>query len=235
MKYFILLSLVIFSSRSSVGQNMVVYNSDTINRIDSAGKRQGYWILTGNMQKNNFYAYDSIVSKGHYLNSMKIGLWTEFYPNGNKKSELFYDSLGRYEGTQYHYYPNGKLQIASGMKNGLNHGCKREYDLAERLIKETYYENDLVTNSRILIDTTTKGNTPEERIAIKNALYSPNCKWECESVTLFKEGKIAMQGIFQQKKLTCGIQCIYDKQGKLIKIKKYEDGKYIGDAALPPE
>jgi antitoxin component YwqK of YwqJK toxin-antitoxin module len=76
------------------------------NVVDAAGKRQGYWEITGSMKKDSRYAPNAIVEKGQYKDSQKIGIWTEFYPNGNKKSDLTYVN-NRPNGPAVMYNENG--------------------------------------------------------------------------------------------------------------------------------
>ena len=52
---------------------------------------------------------------------------------------------------------------------------------------------------------------------------------------LYSNGQITMKGSFHLKKLVNGEQRIYDKNGILIQIKLYKEGKYVGDAPLPTD
>lgn len=76
------------------------------NYTDPAGKRQGYWEITGSMKKDARYGAEAIVEKGTYKDSQKTGVWTEFYPNGNKKSELTFVN-NRPNGHAIMYNENG--------------------------------------------------------------------------------------------------------------------------------
>ncbi|MBI3509400.1 MAG: hypothetical protein HY064_01970 [Bacteroidetes bacterium] len=64
--------------------------NDTLNRIDSAGKKQGYFIITGKMKNDKSFADSAIVEEGNYVNSSRTGVWTSYYPSGGKKSEMTY-------------------------------------------------------------------------------------------------------------------------------------------------
>lgn len=93
-------------------------------------------------------------------------------------------------------------------------------------------------------DTIRHSYTQAETDAMKSAMDSLDCQCtakptservftECGENVLFKKGKIIMKGHFRNYKLVCGIECIYDEEGNLVRIKKYKDGKYIGDAPCP--
>lgn len=96
------------------------------------------------------------------------------------------------------------------------------------------------------VDTTVKENTAEEKAAIKTAYDALDCNCsgtQSEAklihgdgvLILFKQGKIIKKGCFSQKKLICGIECMYDSDGKLIRLKKIENGKVTGEIPFPAE
>lgn len=60
------------------------------NEIDASGKRQGYWIITGIMQKDRSYANEAKVEEGNYKDSQKTGAWKAYYPTGKNKNEFTY-------------------------------------------------------------------------------------------------------------------------------------------------
>ena len=64
--------------------------SPGINTIDADGKRQGYWVIFGRMQKDIRYAPDSKVEEGSYKDNLKTGSWTEYTPNGKVKNHAYY-------------------------------------------------------------------------------------------------------------------------------------------------
>jgi antitoxin component YwqK of YwqJK toxin-antitoxin module len=79
------------------------------NVVDAAGKRQGYWKITAGFKKLGApWTPDQIVEEGNYTNSMKTGVWIEYYQNGKKKSELTYVN-NRPNGPAKMYHENGNL------------------------------------------------------------------------------------------------------------------------------
>lgn len=79
------------------------------NVVDDAGKRQGPWKITAGQKKlGSPWTADQIVEEGSYTNSMKTGIWIEYYQNGNKKSELTYVN-NRPNGPAKMYFENGNL------------------------------------------------------------------------------------------------------------------------------
>lgn len=79
------------------------------NVTDAAGKRQGKWKITAQMKKlGPPWTPSQLVEEGNYTNSMKTGIWIEYYQNGNKKSELTYVN-NRPNGPAKMYHENGNL------------------------------------------------------------------------------------------------------------------------------
>lgn len=83
-----------------VGQNYKVYEGDTINVLVNNVK-QGLWIKFDSSSK-------AIIEKGHYVNNKKSGVWSSYYPSGQKKNEITY-TKGNAIGPASFYYPDGKL------------------------------------------------------------------------------------------------------------------------------
>lgn len=105
MKKSILSLLVLIASAA----NLLAQSTDFPNVTDEAGKRQGKWRITAAMKKyTSPWTPEQPVEEGSYTNSMKTGIWIEYYQNGNKKSELTYVN-NRPNGAAKMYYENGKL------------------------------------------------------------------------------------------------------------------------------
>src|SRR3954470_8655754 len=86
--------------------NFTVRGNDTINKTDSAGSKQGYWIIRNDVRKLQNYSADAVVDEGCYVNSKKEGLWKTHFPNGTLKSEVAYKN-GRPRGEAIMYNETG--------------------------------------------------------------------------------------------------------------------------------
>jgi len=84
-------------------------HKDTINKIDSEGKKQGKWIVTGKSRPGSCYNIKSKVEEGIYHENKKIGIWKEYYCNGNTKCKTSFVN-GRPDGPASKYFENGKLK-----------------------------------------------------------------------------------------------------------------------------
>ncbi len=89
---------------------MVAAQSDTLNRVDSLGKRYGYWKVTAAMKKlGPPWKYDDILEEGNYVDSKKTGVWIEYWPTGKVKSSMVFAN-NRPNGTATLYFENGNVR-----------------------------------------------------------------------------------------------------------------------------
>lgn len=83
-------------------------SKDTINIIDVKGMKQGRWIVFGKSKPNTCYAPTAKVEEGKYQDNRKLGIWKEYFCNGNMKSKITYTN-GRPDGYAIMYHENGKI------------------------------------------------------------------------------------------------------------------------------
>lgn len=108
-----------------------VYVRDSINRVDSNGKRQGYWVITASTMKLGApWLPNQKIEEGTYQDSKKNGIWIAYWQNGNKKSEMYFVN-NRPNGRATLYFENGHVTETGTWKGTRWIG---EYKL--------YYEND---------------------------------------------------------------------------------------------
>lgn len=121
MRFIVLLIIIHLSSFSSYGQH-----SDTINKIDSSGSKQGYWIIYGYLKPGLNFDRDAIVEEGRFLNNRKQGVWLKYYPNDTLKSKLSFVN-GRPNGPYTLYYDNGSVQEQGNWMRNRNIGIYKCY------------------------------------------------------------------------------------------------------------
>ncbi len=284
MKHFTLLLLfVLFGSPAFAG--------DTLNYVDATtGKREGYWVIKGHMQKDKSFAADAKVEEGRYKNGLKIGKWIFYFPSGKKKQEftyvnnrpnghaifyneqgikteegtwvgtrwvgdyqLFYEdgtprqkfnynTVGQRDGKQVMYHSNGKPMYELNLKAGKEEGWQREYDENGNLVKETFFNNGVIDNTK----TKTYATAPKADVAKEDQVKAeppppapplpPGTKWDGNGpYTLMKGGQVSQKGTFRNFKLIDGEARFYDNNGFLVQIKQYRAGKYVGDAPIPAD
>jgi len=102
--------------------------TDSINRTDSDGKRQGKWIVTNQVAKpsQNGYADKQAIEQGVYLDGRKTGVWKGWYPNGNLKFEITFEN-GKQSGKASLYYESGKVSEEGIWENSRWVGAYKMY------------------------------------------------------------------------------------------------------------
>jgi len=96
------------ASALAQAQSFEVIGSDTINKIDVDGRKQGKWILFGRHKPGTCYKPEQEVEKGIYQDNRKTGVWIEFYCNGNMKNKITFAN-GRPDGYAIMYNESGKI------------------------------------------------------------------------------------------------------------------------------
>src|SRR4051812_1913477 len=77
--YIILLSLAVSAQKKPP---FIVFKSDTINRTDAKGLKQGVW--------KKYYPNDSLFSIGQFKNGKPYGVFKTFYKTGEQQATLTY-------------------------------------------------------------------------------------------------------------------------------------------------
>lgn len=105
LTHLFLLTTFLVTSAQSSGFN----TSDSLNVKDASNQKQGWWKIYNTDGKYKGYDIGQLVEEGEYLNNRKTGVWTKYYPNGNKKHELtFANNIAN--GYAKIYYRSGQLQ-----------------------------------------------------------------------------------------------------------------------------
>ena len=106
MRITLILLLLIVSGSQTFSQTV---DKSKINQKDANELKFGWWKIHNTEGKFVGYSEGQLVEEGEYVNNKKSGVWTKYYPNGNKKHELtFTNNVAN--GYARIYYRDGKLQ-----------------------------------------------------------------------------------------------------------------------------
>ena len=97
-------------------QGFELLGRDTVNKIDIDGKKQGKWVLFGRHKAGGCYKPDQKAEEGLYKDNRKVGVWVEYYCNGNMKNKLTFTN-GRPDGYAQMFHENGKISEEGMWKN----------------------------------------------------------------------------------------------------------------------
>lgn len=75
--------------------------ADTINRVDAASLKQGYWVTNDKFTKRT-------LEEGRYIDNKKTGIWNIYFPTGKLQCSINY-ILGKPNGAAKLYHENGNL------------------------------------------------------------------------------------------------------------------------------
>lgn len=102
-----------------------------VNMVDSAGMKQGYWIITKDGRT---------VEEGAFLNNLKEGVWKAYHQNDSIKSEITF-AAGKAKGDAKFYYEDGTLRECGNWQ--VNHwvGSYKYYYQSGELSYDWFYND----------------------------------------------------------------------------------------------
>jgi antitoxin component YwqK of YwqJK toxin-antitoxin module len=210
---------IIFKGLGCFGQIDTIYidfeKMDTLNRF-----KDGYHIYKKN---------DRILSEGFYLNERPVGIWKDYFENGNIQEIAEYSSeYGRSDnsGIFNEFYETGILKIEGYYKYPDNDSteCVECYNFRDYR-KITYAESKWPIKIGIW-----KEFHPNGKIRTSGNYYSGIHEYHNKSI--LERGK--SRGVISVgcEYLKHGEWKIFDENGQLVKIEYYVKGIFIGEEEL---
>ncbi len=201
------------------------------------GRPDGYAIM--------YHESGKISEEGNWKNNRWTGPYKLYYENGTPQHEFNFNASGKREGPQVYKYENGQVAVEGNFINGKEAGVIKEYHENGDIKAEKTYNDGAVDVASI------KEFEPKKPIikikegpidnAPKQAVVKSDEKvngavtrgpLNGQNTTYNKNKLIAKDGIFKDNRLMDGKDYIYDENGILLRIAKYRNGIYIGDAPI---
>jgi antitoxin component YwqK of YwqJK toxin-antitoxin module len=120
---------------------LVYGQSDTLNRTDEEGKKQGYWIITGDMKPGKGFCDSCIYEKGRYVDDRKNGKWTKYHLNGQRRLVGEYVN-NRPNGDYTKFYISGRIMEVGNFKGGKLKKVYLRYHESGCLAAEKFYNEE---------------------------------------------------------------------------------------------
>ncbi len=90
-----------------------------------------------------FYPDGQIKSQGEYLNSKRVGEWVFYHPNGKVEQKGTYDKKGKAQGLWKWFYESGNILLEENYRNGQVDGMMAEYSDTGKVITKGEYVDGL--------------------------------------------------------------------------------------------
>lgn len=203
--------------------------NDTINKLNAAGQKHGYWIK---------YSNDTIKYEGRFINGVPDGRFIYYYPDSTIKAEMHY--AGSISSTVL-YFPGGAKMAEGSYFDKLKNGKWLYYDGYGHVISEENY-NMGVKHGQFITYYQEGGKTEvlEYKNGVKDGMwiqYFPNgnIKFKCTYVNgyldgqfnnYYPEGKPQISGTYKMG-FRDGAWILLDDIGKLIYKEIYREGIQI--------
>jgi len=95
--------------------------SDTLNKLNRSGEREGWWVLTKeNDPVNGNNGNQMKLKEGRYINGRKNGVWITYYEDGKTPRLIGEYSDNRPSGSYFRFDRKGDLQQASAIPKSIS-------------------------------------------------------------------------------------------------------------------
>lgn len=208
-----------------------VVSREDINRTDMKGDRQGRWVF--------FWDNDEIRIDGTYRDGRKHGYFktydrygqligVEKYDNG----ELQIDAQEVAEvNVKTDYYPDGKVKVVAGFRNGKPEGIRREYDRAGRVVAGAIFKDGILTGEGIIDDQMQKDGPWKEYYA-DGSIKAEGNYTQGKRTGMWKffypDGSKQQEGYYNKLGNYDGEWKWYFQSGKLLRVESFLNGREDG-------
>ncbi len=155
---FVFSLLMVLGQAASAQANALA--SDTLNRVDELGRKQGWWQVAAPVADKPDYEAGKLIEEGSYADNRRMGMWVRYWPNGKLKSRINYVK-GMPRGAYALYYSDGKPEEEGMWDLDRNTGGFKRWhsngNLAQEFVFDAYGTRDgqqkyFHENGRIAVD-----------------------------------------------------------------------------------
>lgn len=189
--------------------------------------------------------------EGMWKGNRWVGDYKLYYEDGKVRQDFKFNPTGQRDGEQKYYHPNGQLAIVGNWAGGKENGVITEYYEDGSKKSEKSFAGGTIDPAKTQTWEPKSGvaavtTSPEEQKLMKEESKAVDPKKEVsKSKTNFNgngdhvlynlNNQVTKKGFFVNFKLKDGEERIYDSNGLLIQIKKFENFRYSGDLPLIQE
>jgi antitoxin component YwqK of YwqJK toxin-antitoxin module len=170
--------------------------SDTLNRTDQYGKKQGYWIR---------YDHDTLHYEGHFIDDKPTGEFKYYYGEGRLKARVYYLDDHRSKATLFH--KNGVKMAVGDYWDMAKDGVWKYYDEQGVLVSDETYDKSVRTG--VWRSYYPEGQTVEEFTYQNDRKDGP---WK----QYFPDGSLKLSGGYDHDKKNGPFQLFYPGGQRLL-------------------
>jgi antitoxin component YwqK of YwqJK toxin-antitoxin module len=188
-----------------------------------------------------YYPDGKVEEQGTWDLDRNTGEFKRYHPNGKLAQDFKFNDYGVRDGVQKYYHENGRLEVEVAVAQGKEQGTLKRYYANGDLQQVAQFDDGAINASTSkFIKPAGKVETPQPE---PTAQAAPERKQE-ESTnavafrdngynTLYdKQLRLSQQGEFRNGQLLNGKYYRYGKDGGLVKIEVYINGRYAGNAVI---
>ncbi len=211
-------------------------------------RKEGTWIkyhedgktpkLIGEYENNHpkgkyikFWPNGKIRETGNYEKNKSLDSLHRFYENGQLEYEAWFNQDGKEDGRVNFYHPNGQLEFTYVAKNGVPYDAYH-YDARGKQISFQSEPSVCGPTSMPKTEPTTGDCRPPTQIQGEPNTNGIPFKKESYNKIYNGDNEIWQDGIFKNGQLWDGKEYVYDRDGILLKVRIYKEGKHIYDGQL---
>jgi len=190
----------------------------------------------------NFYENGQVEEEGTWKNNSYQGSFKRYYENGVVAQEKNFNASGKTDGKVIYRYPNGKTELEFESTNGQENGELVRYypngNVKEKMNFDGGKVNETTRKEFKMVDPPVdlaKFEKPTKEAKTDQTLTTNDPAKEIKDgyQKLYDANKNLVQdGEFKGGKLFNGKWYKYDKNGLILKVEIYKNGKYFADGQL---
>lgn len=138
VQFIVLLTLLLVANGASAQVGTAV--PDTLNKLDEAGRKQGWWKVVGPVKDKPDYTAGKLYEEGRYADNRRVGVWKRYWPNGKVMSQINY-VMGLPKGPYTTYYPDGTTEEQGTWDLDRNTGGFKRWHANGKLSQEFLFDN----------------------------------------------------------------------------------------------
>jgi antitoxin component YwqK of YwqJK toxin-antitoxin module len=190
-----------------------------------------------------YYENGQVEEQGTWELDRNTGDFSRWHANGKVAQDFQFDANGTRQGQQQYYYENGQKAVEVNVVNGQEAGTLKRWHANGDVQQVAQFEGGEVktgtgkivqaTRKPVVADPLPASAAPAPAVRVDE---KPNAAKKFDANghnTLYDlQMRLSQVGDFRNGRLWTGKYYRYDATGKLVKLQRFEGGKYVGDMPI---